>query len=67
MSRSKKDAIQNEMKPIHIKPSNKGLLRKELGAKKGEKIPAAKLAQAAHSKNPALKKRAIFAENFRNK
>jgi len=43
----------------------KGALRKELGVKKGKKIPAKKLAKAARSKNPLEKKRAVLAENFR--
>lgn len=33
-----------------IKPKNKGKLREELGVKKGEKIPKAKLAKAAKKK-----------------
>lgn len=48
---------------IKIKPSHKGLLHKNLSVKQGQKIPSAKLAKAAHSKNPAVKKRAVFAEN----
>lgn len=43
----------------------KGALRKELGVKEGEKIPAKKLAKAENSKNPVLKKRAVLAENFK--
>lgn len=43
----------------------KGALREELGVKKGKKIPAKKLAKAANSKDPTLKKRAVLAENFR--
>lgn len=43
----------------------KGALRKELGVKGDKDIPAKKLAKAAKSKNPLLKKRAILAENFR--
>lgn len=43
----------------------KGALRKELGVKKGEKIPAKKLEKATHSKNPTLKKRAVLAETFK--
>ncbi len=42
-----------------------GALRKALGAKKGEPIPAKKLEKAAHSKNPTLKKRAILAETLK--
>lgn len=48
---------------IHIKPSHKGLLHKELGVKAGEKIPASKLAKAKNSSDPAERKRATFAEN----
>lgn len=38
-----------------------GALHKELGVSKGTKIPAAKLAKAAHSKNPKLRERAHLA------
>lgn len=48
---------------INIKPENKGKLHKDLGVKSGQKIPAAKLAKAENSKNPAVKKRAVFAAN----
>lgn len=48
---------------IHIKPSHKGLLHKDLGVKSGEPIPASKLEKAAHSSDPAERKRAVFAEN----
>lgn len=48
---------------IHIKPSHKGLLHKELGVKAGEKIPASKLTKAKNSSDPAERKRATFAEN----
>ena len=43
----------------------KGALRKELGVKGDKKIPAKKLAKAAKSSNPTLKKRAVLAETFR--
>lgn len=42
-----------------------GALRKSLGVKKGENIPADKLAKAEKSKNPLTKKRAILAETFK--
>lgn len=48
---------------IHIKPSHKGLLHKDLKVKAGEKIPEKKLEKAEKSKNPAVKKRAVFAAN----
>ena len=47
------------------KKLKKGALHKELGVPEGKKIPAKKLAKAAHSKNPLEKKRAVLAENFR--
>lgn len=51
---------------IKIKPSHKGLLHKKLGVPQGEKIPAAKLAKAAKSKSPALRKEANFAKNAKD-
>lgn len=42
-----------------------GALHKELGVKKGEKIPESKLKKAEHSKNPTLKKRAVLAETLK--
>jgi len=42
-----------------------GALREQLGVKEGETIPVKKLAAAAHSDNPLLKKRAVLAETFR--
>lgn len=44
---------------------HKGALHKELGVPAGEKIPAKKLAKAAHSDNPMLAKRANLAETLR--
>lgn len=51
---------------IHIKPSHKGLLHKNLGVAKGKKIPASKLAKAANSESAAVRKRAVFAENAKH-
>lgn len=45
---------------------DKGSLRKSLGVKKGEDIPAAKLEKAAKSKNPTTRKRAILAETLKS-
>jgi hypothetical protein len=42
-----------------------GALKKTLGVKKGEKIPAAKLEKATHSKNPTTAKRARLAVTLR--
>lgn len=51
---------------IHIKPSRKGLLHEKPGVPKGEKIPAAKLQAAKHSKSPSLRKEANFAINAKH-
>lgn len=48
---------------IHIKPENKGLLHEDTGTPAGEKIPAKKLTKAKNSPDPAVRKRATFAEN----
>jgi len=42
----------------------KGALHKELGIPEGKKIPKKKLAKAAKSKNPKLRKRAVLAETL---
>jgi hypothetical protein len=47
-----------------IKPSHRGLLHKDLGVPQGEKIPEAKIEAAKHSPDKAVRKRAVFAENF---
>lgn len=51
---------------INIKPSHKGLLHKDLKVPQGQPIPAKKLAQARNSEDPAVRKRAIFAENAKH-
>ena len=42
-----------------------GALREALHVKKDEKIPAAKLKKAEHSKNPTMAKRAHLAETLK--
>ena len=42
-----------------------GSLRKTLGVKAGEKIPAKKLERATHSKNPTTARRARLAETLK--
>ena len=42
-----------------------GALKESLHVKKGEKIPAAKLKKAEHSKNPTTRKRAVLAETLK--
>jgi hypothetical protein len=56
---------KSKKKPIRIKKSNKGKLRKSTGTKKGEKVPVSKLRKLAKSKNPKTRKRAQFALNAR--
>jgi hypothetical protein len=58
MGRSKKNFIQD----MHMK---KGALHRELGVPEGEKIPAKKMSQALHSKNPLEKKRANLAQTLK--
>jgi hypothetical protein len=48
-----------------VKPANKGKLRSKLGAQPGQPIPANKLAKAAKSTDPTLKKEAVLAETFK--
>ena len=51
---------------IHIKPSHKGLLHKNLGVKKGKKLTMEQLMRAKHSSSGAERKRATFAINARS-
>ncbi len=51
--------------PIKIKPENEGKLHEETGTPPGKKIPLAKEEKAAHSSDPAERKRANFAINAR--
>ena len=46
-----------------VNPAHKGDLHKALGVPQGEKIPAAKLNGATHSKNPHTRHMAQFAKN----
>jgi oligoendopeptidase F len=57
--------MARKKKPIKIKKSNKGKLRKSAGTKKGAKIPVSKLRKMKKSKNPKTRKRANFALNAR--
>lgn len=51
---------------IHIKPSHRGLLHKDLGVPQGQPIPESKLASAKSSDDPDVRKRATFAENAKH-
>lgn len=49
--------------PVGIKSSHKGRLHDALGVPQGEKIPAAKLAQAKKSEDPHMRQMATYAAN----
>ena len=57
MSRAKKLWIQNAIE-------HPGSLRRKLHARRGHKIPKAKLEKATHSKNPKLRKEAVLDETL---
>lgn len=44
---------------------HKGKLHKELGVPQGEKIPAKKMAKAAKSKNPTIRKEVSLAKTLK--
>jgi len=52
-------------KPIRIKKSHKGRLRRKAGVKKGKPIPVAKLRRLKKSKSAATRRQATFALNAR--
>ena len=53
------------MAGIRIKKANRGKLRRTAGARKGQKVSAAKLRRLKRSKNPKTRQRANFALNAR--
>lgn len=55
-------AKQKSKLNLHLK---KGALHEMLGIPKDEEIPMDELIRAAHSKNPKLRKRALFAISAR--
>jgi len=57
--------MRRKKSSIKIKPANRGKLRAGLKAKKGKKIPVSSLMKAKNSKDPAMRKRAVFALNAR--
>ncbi len=63
---SLKEMAGGKKSPIHIKKSHAGLLHRNLGVPQGEPIPAAKVAKATHSEDPAIRRRAIFAQNAKS-
>lgn len=48
---------------IRIKPSQKGSLHRALGIPEGQKIPPSRIAAAKNSPDPAIRKKATFAQN----
>lgn len=44
---------------------HKGSLHRALHVPEGEKIPAKKLAKAAHSENPSLRRKAVLAKTLK--
>ncbi len=52
--------------PISIKPSHKGELHRDLGVPQGKPISMAALMTAKKSMNPAVRRRATFAQNARS-
>lgn len=57
------DAHKKKKSEIHIKPSHKGMLHEDTGTPEGEPIPASKIQAAKNSSDPAVRKRAVFAQN----
>lgn len=51
---------------MHIQPSHRGLLHQNLGVPKGQPIPESKIESAENSSDPAVRKRAVFAENAKS-
>jgi hypothetical protein len=51
---------------VHIKESHKGLLHKDTGTPAGKPISEKKLDKAKHSEDPAVRRRATFAENAKH-
>lgn len=51
---------------IHINPAHKGLLHKDLGVKQDHKLTEAEIQRGKHSEDPAVRRRATFAENAKH-
>lgn len=62
-SKSSKGSGKSGKSGINIKPSHEGRLHRALGVPEGQPIPAAKLAAAKKSSDPAIRKEATFAIN----
>ena len=51
---------------INIKPSHKGLFHKDVGKPESAPITEADIQQGKNSRDPAVRKRATFAENAKH-
>lgn len=58
MAKAKKNWIKGAIK-------HPGALHQKLGVPQGQKIPAAKLAKAAHSSNPTTRKQVVLAKTLK--
>lgn len=58
------DKAHSRLKQPLIKKSHQGLLHEDTNTPAGQKIPERKIEVARHSSDPAVRKRAVFAENF---
>ena len=58
MAKAKKNWISGAIK-------HPGALHQKLGVPQGQKIPAAKLAKAAHSSNPTTRKQVALAKTLK--
>jgi len=65
-SRDRYRARKQRRRGIHLNQAHKGRLHRDLGVPAGQPIPAGKLAAAKHSADPAVRKRATFAENAKH-
>jgi hypothetical protein len=55
---------KNWIKKALSKKGSKGALHRELGVPEGKKIPAKKMAKAAHSENPRMRKQVNLARTL---
>lgn len=59
------DGLADGGKWIQSAHIRKGALHRQLGVPEGQPIPAKKLAKAAHSDNPTLRRRAALAKTLK--
>jgi hypothetical protein len=51
---------------IHIKKSHEGMFHRDTGTPAGQPIPESAIREKLHSPDPAVRKRANFAENAKH-